>query len=124
MESSISSGLCTVAAGSVELNSGGTIVGGTLVATGGTFGWAGGTLDGVTYQGTLNLSQATSSVYIQDGFTLTGAGGSGGATINLTGTGKPPSRGWHRDPQQRHPEHRQRHHDDYLYNYDLPASPF
>ena len=79
-------------AGSVSLEFGttvlsGTIVGGTLVATGGTFGWAGGTLDGVTYQGPLNLSQASSSLYIKDGITLTGAGGSGNGTINLTGTG-------------------------------------
>ena len=81
------SGLLTVASGSVELNSGGTIVGGTLVATGGTFEWAGGTLDGVTYQGPLDLSQASSSLYIKDGITLTGAGGSGNGTINLTGTG-------------------------------------
>ena len=80
------SGLLTVAAGSVELNSGGTIVGGTLVATGGTFGWAGGTLDGVTYWGPLNLSPASSSLFIKDGITLTGAGGSGKGTINLTGS--------------------------------------
>ena len=74
-------GSLTATAGTVELNSGGIITGGTLVASGGTFSWAGGTLDGVTYQGILDLSPTSASVFIKDGFT----GGSGGATINLTG---------------------------------------
>ncbi len=77
----ILTGFLTAAAGTVELNSGGTIAGGTLVSTGGTFDWAGGTLDGVTYQGILDLSPTSSSVYVKDGFNV----GAGGATINLTG---------------------------------------
>jgi hypothetical protein len=43
-------------------------------------------LDGVVYQGTLDLSASGSAVFIKDGITLTGAGGSGPGAINLTGT--------------------------------------
>ena len=38
----------SVSAGILELSSGGAIAGGTLVAAGGSFDWAGGTLSGVT----------------------------------------------------------------------------
>ena len=68
--------------GTLTLASGGTIKNGTIVAaTGIGVTGSGGTLDGVTYQGILDLSPTSASVFIKDGFT----GGSGGATINLTG---------------------------------------
>ena len=55
---------------------------GTIIAASGIgVTGAGGTLDGVTYQGILDLSPAVSSVYVRDGFNV----GAGGATINLTG---------------------------------------
>src|SRR5450432_1660789 len=43
-------------AGTLQLNQGSTIVGGTLSATGGSFLWNGGELSGVTYDGALNLT--------------------------------------------------------------------
>jgi hypothetical protein len=46
----------------------------------------GGMLDGVTLQGTLDLSQPNASMIIKDGITLTGANGTGPGTIDLTGT--------------------------------------
>ena len=68
--------------GTLTLASGGTIKNGTIIAaTGIGVTGSGGTLDGVTYQGILDLSPTSASVFIKDGFT----GGSGGATINLTG---------------------------------------
>ena len=79
------SGPLTVAAGILELNGGGTISGGTLLSTGGTFDWAGGTLSGVTYEGPLNLSASSSGLYVTGGLTVTGSSGSGPGTINLTG---------------------------------------
>ena len=95
------------ALGAVVLASAGTIKNGTIADAGSGLTFSGGTLDGVTYQGPLNLSQASSSLYIKDGITLTGAGGSGNGTINLTGTGSYPC-GWHRDAGQCHAQHRQR----------------
>ncbi|MDA9391227.1 hypothetical protein WN73_11105, partial [Bradyrhizobium sp. CCBAU 45394] len=66
----------------LTLTSSGTIKNGTVVDTGSGLVAANGTLDGVTYQGALDMSAASSVLYLKDGFT----GGSGGATINLTGT--------------------------------------
>ena len=79
------SGPLTVAAGTLQLNSGGTISGGTLSSTGGNFEWAGGTLSGVTYDGTLNLSPNNFDVYIANGLTANNLAGTGPGTINLTG---------------------------------------
>ncbi len=78
-------GTLALNAGTFKLDSGGTLQGGTVVASGGTFLAAGGTLDGVTYQGTLGLSQTNASMTIRNGLTMTGAGGTGAGTINLTG---------------------------------------
>jgi len=75
----------TVSAGTFELSSGGTISGGTLSASGGTFAFDGGTLNGVVYDGTMDLSPSNSSVVIANGLTVTGVNGSGPGTINLTG---------------------------------------
>ena len=60
----------------------GTITGGTIVDSAGAAQFSGGTLDGVTYDGTLALQQS-GSVYVADGLTATGAGGSGSGTITL-----------------------------------------
>ena len=64
----------------------GTIVGGTIHDGGGGILGSGGTLSGVVYQGTLDLSGASERLHISNGITLTGAGGSGAGTINLTGS--------------------------------------
>ena len=50
-----------------------TIQGGTLVADGGTIAYAGGTLDGVTLSGPLDLSAANASLTIADGINFTGS---------------------------------------------------
>ncbi len=78
-------GVLTLAEGTVELNSGGIVSGGTLVSTGGNFVWTGGTLSGVTYDGTLNLSPNNSTVYIATSLTANNSAGTGPGTINLTG---------------------------------------
>jgi hypothetical protein len=69
----------------LTLNSNGTIKNGTIYDAGSGLVFSGGTLDGVTYQGVLDMSAASSSVIVKDGITLTGAGGTGNGTINLTG---------------------------------------
>ena len=79
------SGPLTVAAGTVELNNGGTIFGGTLALTGGKFDWVGGTLSGVTYDGTMDLSPSNSTVFIANGLTANNQAGAAPGTINLTG---------------------------------------
>lgn len=60
---------------------------GETLATGssGSFVAHSGTLSGVTYEGTLDLSGRKSSLEIRHGLTLTGSNGSGAGTINLTG---------------------------------------
>jgi hypothetical protein len=74
--------------GTFDLASTGTLTGGTISVTAstGTFALGGGTLNGVTYDGTLDLSETAAAVTIANGITLAGAGGTGAATINLTGT--------------------------------------
>jgi len=64
---------------------GGVVNGGTILAPIGGVGGEGGTLVGVTYEGTLDLSAANSSLTLTGGTSFSGAGGSGPATINLTG---------------------------------------
>ena len=64
---------------------GGVVNGGTILAPTGGVGGEGGTLVGVTYEGTLDLSAANSSLTLTGGASLTGANGTGPATINLTG---------------------------------------
>lgn len=74
--------------GVVKLVSGGTLEGGVIGGEGAVLALNGGTLSGVTYQGTLDLStDYASAVNITNGVTLTGAGGKGAATVNLTGAG-------------------------------------
>lgn len=71
------------ALGTVTL--GGTIAGGTIHDAGSGFVFNSGTLDGVTYQGTLDMSADYATLSIRDGITLNGSGGSGPGTANLTG---------------------------------------
>ena len=66
---------------------GGTIAGGTIADSGGGLSFNNGALNGVAYQGTLDLSADNSQLTIDNGITLTGTGGAGAGTINLIGTG-------------------------------------
>ena len=50
-------------------------------------GFTGGTLSGVTYDGTMDMSASGSTVYVTNGLTLAGVNGTGSGTINLTGAG-------------------------------------
>jgi len=75
----------TLTAGEFALASGGEVVGGTInVGSAGDFVGAGGTLDGVKFEGTLDLTPANSVLTITGGTTFAGAGGSGAATINFS----------------------------------------
>ena len=78
-------GVLTLGAGKLELIGGSTIAAGTIAAAGGTLAASNGTLNAVTYQGTLDLSATSATLTIVDGITLTGAGGTGPGTVNLTG---------------------------------------
>ena len=73
------------ALGTVVLASGGTIVGGTIVDQGSGMSFQSGTLSGVTYDGTLDLSPNNSTVYIANSLTANNLAGTGPGTINLTG---------------------------------------
>ena len=73
------------ALGTVILPGNETIVGGTIVDQGSGVSFQGGTLSGVTYDGTLNLSPNYSTVYIANGLTANNLAGTGPGTINLTG---------------------------------------
>jgi hypothetical protein len=71
------------ALGSVVLD--GTIKGGTIVNEGSGIQFqGGGTLDGVTYDGALNLTAYESSVTIKDGLMVTGVNGTGSGIVNLS----------------------------------------
>ena len=78
----------TLTAGTFALGAGGVLSGGTVtLGTGGHLLNQGGTLSGLTYDGTLDLSQAAAAVTLS-GVTLAGAtGGTSSGTINLTGAG-------------------------------------
>ena len=78
-------GTFTLSAGTFILGSGGTLSGGTTKLTGGTFVCAGGTLSGVTYDGTLDLSEYGASVHLASGTVVNNANGTAGGTINDTG---------------------------------------
>ena len=73
--------------GTVTLTSGGVVSGGTLVDQGGGFLFSGGTLNDVTYQGSLELANQGAQAIIRNGLTVTGTGGSLPGTIDLTGSG-------------------------------------
>lgn len=74
------------ALGSLTLGPGGAIRGGTIRDGGGGLIGSTGTLDGVTYQGTLGLIHPNDLLTITDGITMTGTSGPGG-TIAVTGNG-------------------------------------
>lgn len=65
----------------------GTITGGTITDAGAGFLFTGGTLNNVTYQGTIDLSSIKylPTLFISGGITVTGPGGSGPGTILVTG---------------------------------------
>ena len=73
------------ALGTLTLVSGGTIETGTIADSGSGLAFAGGTLSGVTYDGTMDLSSNSSSVIVTNGLTMAGLGGTGAGIINLTG---------------------------------------
>ena len=73
------------ALGTLTLTTSGTIQNGTIVDQGSGIAFSGGTLSGVTYDGTMNLSTTSSYVYVTNGLTLAGVNGTGTGTINLTG---------------------------------------
>jgi hypothetical protein len=77
-------GALNLTAGTFNLATGGAIVGGTIIDSGSHLSCNGGTLDGVTYQGQLNLTAGGQSVTIVNGITLSGAGGTGQANVNTT----------------------------------------
>ena len=58
------------ALGTLTLVSGGTIENGTIADAGSGVAFAGGTLSGVTYDGTLNLSNNSAYVYVANGLTM------------------------------------------------------
>ena len=64
----------------------GTISGGTLAAAGGTISFRNGTLNGVTYRGTLDLNSAAATLTVTGGLTLTSSVGGAGA-LQLGGSG-------------------------------------
>lgn len=80
-------GLLTLGAGTLQLDGAGVINGGTIAAAGGTLVASSGTLEGVKYEGTLDLSASSANLYIEGGITLTGTNGTGPGTVNLTGYG-------------------------------------
>lgn len=75
----------TVSAGVFQLDHGGSVVGGTLSATGGAFQWNGGTLINSSYQGVLDLSANNASLNVVGGLTFVGATTANPATLNVTG---------------------------------------
>ncbi|MBA3810611.1 MAG: hypothetical protein H0X27_03005 [Caulobacteraceae bacterium] len=75
----------TLKGGELDLNSGATINGGTLHDKGGKFLWKGGTLNGVTLEGPLNMRNQASILNIgPNGLVLTGSDGRGPGVANLS----------------------------------------
>ncbi len=70
-----------LSAGTFQLT--GTVTGGTLSAGGGTYLWSGGTLDGVTYAGLLDLTAPGASVWVVDGLTATAVDGTSPGSIDI-----------------------------------------
>jgi hypothetical protein len=71
----------------ISLENGGVISGGAIADAGGGLVAAGGTLSGVTYEGTLNLKAAGARLTVTNGISLERAGGGTAAgTVQLTGS--------------------------------------
>jgi hypothetical protein len=80
-------GTLTVASGTLDLEGLGTIAGGVIANAGGSFLFNQGRLDGVTIEGTLDLSGEAANLSVTNGITLLGAGGVGDGDVELTGAG-------------------------------------
>ena len=80
-------GALSVSAGTLQLDNGSTIHGGTLALGGGALVANGGTLSGVAVQGTLSLQSNNNAFTLTNGTTFSGAGGVGAGTINFAGGG-------------------------------------
>lgn len=76
--------LLNLSAGSITLS--GKIVGGAIKDTGGSINYVNGILDGVKFEGTMDLSASSAVVQIYDGISLTGSTGSGAGAVNVTGS--------------------------------------
>jgi hypothetical protein len=63
----------------------GALNGGTLALLGGTFLSTGGILNGVAVDGVLGLTNAESTLFVENGLSLAGTNGSGAGSIALTG---------------------------------------
>jgi hypothetical protein len=86
-DSLVTLGSLALEAGSFALQTGGALAGATITADGGTFAADGGTVDGVTHEGTLDMSGANARLTIENGISLTGLDGVGAGTIKLNGSG-------------------------------------
>jgi hypothetical protein len=76
----------SLSAGTFQLNSAGVVSGGTINSTGGVFQINGGALNGVTFDGTLNLALNYAYLHVGGGGLITnGVGGVGKGTVNITG---------------------------------------
>ena len=82
-------------------------VGRYLNLVGGTIAFDSGTLRGVTFDGTLDLSAEETSVYLANGTVVNDAAGTGPGTINDTGDGSYRFFRQHADVQQRDDQSRQ-----------------
>ena len=71
----------------LNLENGGSILGGVIKDAGSGIVFSGLSLNGVTYDGVLNLKPQSSSVTILNGLTATGLNGTGPGTLSLTGVG-------------------------------------
>ena len=74
-------------AGTVRLNAGGVLQGSVLSLEGGSLQCWGGTLHVTSLEGDLKINRAGESLYIAKDVAYSGAGGTGGGTIELTGAG-------------------------------------
>jgi hypothetical protein len=77
-------GLLALQSGTLALAYG-AINGGTLAMEGGSFLSTGGLLNGVQVDGVLGLTAAQSTLFVENGLSLTGTNGSGAGSIALTG---------------------------------------
>jgi hypothetical protein len=77
-------GLVLVANGILSVDRG-TLQGGTVEVTGGTAVVTGGALNGVTWQGPLNIDSANANLFVVGGLTLQQPGGALPGTLSLTG---------------------------------------
>jgi hypothetical protein len=76
--------LINLSAGVLTLS--GDIVGGAIKQTGGSIVYANGMLDGVKFEGTMDLSANSATVRVYNGLSLTGSTGTGPGTVNVTGS--------------------------------------